>query len=88
MIPFANLLAVIIIFVNAVIFWWIISLAIINSKKVMVFVPFVILNVWLCVDAALNFYGIYDPKIWFVFESFWGILFLWILIILIKNKNV
>jgi hypothetical protein len=88
MIPIANLLAVINILIFSVILLWIISMEILHSKKVVIFVPFIILSIWLCISATLNFYGIYDQKVWFVFESFWGIWFLWILIILIKNRHV
>jgi len=88
MMPFANLLAVIIILTSAIILLWFISLEIINSRKFMFFLPFFVLSTWLCFSATLNFYEIYDQRVWFVFELFWGILLLWILIILIKKKNV
>jgi len=88
MMPLANLLAVIIIIIVAVNFLWVVSIEILKSKNIKLFMPFFILSIWLCIDAALNFYGVYEPMIWFMVESFWGIWFLWILIILLKNKNV
>ena len=86
--PLANLLAVIIIIITAVGLLWAVSIEMLKSKNIRLFMPFFILSIWLCISAALNFYGVYDPQIWFVVESFWGIWFLWILIILLKNKNV
>jgi hypothetical protein len=88
MIPLANLIAVINISITAVVLLWIVSIEILYSKKMMIFIPFFMVSIWLCISAALNFSGISDQMVWFVFESFWGIWFLWILIILIKNKNV
>jgi len=88
MMPLANLLAVIIIITVAVILLWVVSIEILNSKNIKLFMPFFVLSIWLCISAALNFYGVYEPMIWFAIESFWGIWFLWILIILLKNKNV
>jgi hypothetical protein len=88
MISLVNLLVVIITVMVAVILLWVVSIEIINSKTIKEFLPFFAMSIWLCLMAALNLYAIYDQKIWFAVESFWGIWFLWILIILVKNDNI
>ena len=88
MMPLANFLAVMIIIMVAVILLWMVSIEIVDSKIMRFFLPFFMISIWLCLTAALNFYAVYDQRVWFSVELFWGIWFLWILIILIKNKNV
>lgn len=72
----------------AIILMWIVSLNIIRSKKMGIFLPFFIISLSYCINMALNLYNINDQRAWFTSESLLTIGSLWILIILIKKNNV
>ena len=70
----------IIILATAIILLYSLTFWMIQSKKILEFLPFFVLGILLCLWASLNFYGYFDKTLWFIFESLWGVLFLWILI--------
>jgi len=83
-----NLLAVGMILIIAIVLMWKVSLKIINSKKMGIFLPFFVVSLSYCVNAAFNFYGITDQRLWFIPEIILAICFWWVLIILIRKNNV
>jgi len=85
---FLNFLTIIMVLMAVIILMWLISLEIIRSKKMGVFLPFFIISLSYCINVAFNFYKINDQRAWLVPESLLTISSLWILIILIKNNNV
>ncbi|MBU1046688.1 hypothetical protein KKH36_02830 [Patescibacteria group bacterium] len=84
----ADLIFMSLMLVTAVYVFWIAINSIIFRKKVAVFLPLIFSGFILCFSAVFSLYGIFDQKIWFVLESLWAVVFLWILIIIIKKNNV
>lgn len=85
---FLNFLTIAMVLMAAIILMWIVSLNIIRSKKMGIFLPFFIISLSYCINMALNLYNINDQRAWFTSESLLTIGSLWILIILIKKNNV
>jgi len=83
-----NLLVVGMILIIAIVLMWRVSVIIINSKKMGIFLPFFVVSISYCINAAFNFYEINDQKLWFIPEMILAICFWWVLIILIRKNNV
>jgi len=88
MIIFLNFLTISMVLMAAIVLMWMVSLDIIRSKKMGIFLPFFIISISYCINMALNFYGVNDQRAWVVSESMLSVSALWILIILIKNNDV
>jgi len=73
---------------TAILILWLTSNAMINSKKISIFLPFFFYGILLCLSAAFSFYGIVDQKAWFAIEFTWTLLLLWVFINLRReNEN-
>ena len=83
-----NLLTVGMILIIAIVLMWNVSIMMINSKKMWTFLPFFVVSISYCINAAFNFYEINDQRLWFIPELILAICFWWVLIILIRKNNV
>lgn len=71
---------------TAILIIWVTTNCMINSKKIIILLPFFFSGILLCLSAVISFYGIFDQRIWFVVESSWAILFFWMFMNL-RGKN-
>jgi len=73
--------------ITSIIVFWILSLKMIDKKRILVFLPFLLSAIVLVFSSILSFYSIFDQKIWFFMEMPWFIIAFWIIINLRRENG-
>ena len=78
---------VIIYLIFAIIIIWKTTLLMVRKKRVIFFLPFLIVGVVFCFYASFLFYNIFDDRLWLILKSAFAIVIIWILINIIRGEK-
>ena len=87
MIDISTIFGVIIYLIFAIIITWKTTLLMIEKKRIIIFLPFLIVGVIFCFYVSFLFYNIFDEWPWLVLKSAFAIVLIWILINVIRREN-
>ncbi len=87
MIDISTIFGVIIYLIFAIIITWKTTLLMIEKKRIIIFLPFLIVGIVFCFYVSFLFYNIFDEWPWLVLKSAFAIVLIWILINVIRREN-
>ena len=70
----------------SILIFWKTILNMVKKKKIFEFLPFFIIAIFICFDAAFAFYDLFYNFVWIFMQALYLIIFIWILIF-IRGKN-
>jgi len=66
---------------------WKTSLMMIDKKRIIIFLPFVLVGFLFTFKSAFTFFGLFNTIVWVYVEVIYSIVFIWLLINIWRNQN-
>lgn len=84
---YSIIIYVLVLIIFSILIFWKTILNMIKKKKIFEFLPFFVIAIFICFDAAFSFYGLFYTAIWVIMQLLYLLVFIWVLMILWRKDG-